>query len=646
MIIKGKPCIVFDIECLKNVFTCTCKNTETSKIITFEISHRSFDLLEMCKYFLTEDAYFVGYNNLHYDNPIINYCIEYSYTYADYNYKKWTESIFNLSKLIIDKEGDVERWKKYKYSTQFLTIDLLTMLYSTALRVGLKTMQVTMHYKNVEEFIIDWNKDLTDNEIETLILYNINDVESTEELLNRCKKQLELRVEVEKEYDIDCLSLDNVNLGMEILKTQYMKQTGISWWDLKDLRSPAEYIDLEKVIFPWIKFKSKTLQTVLADMKNQHLVSPGRKGYENTFTFAGMSVTIGVGGIHGDCGTCIIKPNDDEVLLEPDVASLYPSMIIEHKLYPPHLGPVFLDVYSGIKVERLEAKHSGAKAKNTMLKYSLNGLSGNLQNEYSWCYSPFTVMQIRINGQLLLLMLAERLIEIGCKLKQINTDGIVVLMKKNRIDKYKQICSEWEKETKLTLETEEFEAIYQLAINDYFGITPKFKETHDYDDEDSIKKKGAFLTKVELGKGLTPKIIPEAVIKFFVEGIPVEDTIKSCTDIRKFLMSEKTGKQWTVEYNEQVQQRTNRFYVSNNGYYLWKWKIDDRKYIKKNNKSIPNPNYGGKLYQNMLVGYGVTLLNKFDNNMQHDINYQYYIIQAKKIIEQLKPRQLSLFDFD
>lgn len=637
MIIKGKPCIVFDIECLRNVFTCTCKNTETSKIITFEISHRHFDLFDMCKYFLTEDAYFVGYNNIHYDNPIINYCIEYSHICSNLDYRQWTESIFNLSKIIIsDNDAEKEKWKKYKYSTQFLTIDLLTMLYSTALRVGLKAMQVTMHYKNVEEFVIDWNKDITDSEIETLILYNINDVESTEELLNRCKKQLELRVEVEKEYNIDCLSLDNVNLGMEILKTQYMKKTGINWWDLKDLRSPADTVDLEKVIFPWIKFRSKTLQDVLTDMKCQHSVSPGRKGYINTFAFAGMSVTVGVGGIHGDCGTCIIKPNDDEVLLEPDVASLYPSMIIEHELYPPHLGHEFLDVYSGIRTERLDAKHSGAKAKNIMLKYSLNGLSGNLQNEFSWCYSPFTVMQIRINGQLLLLMLAERLIEIGCKLKQINTDGIVVLMKKNRMDEYKQICSEWEKETKLTLETEEFKSLYQLAINDYFGVAP----------DGEIKKKGIFLTEVELGKGLTPKIIPEAVIKFFVDGVPVEDTIKNCTDIRKFLMSEKTGKQWTVEYNEQVQQRTNRFYVSNNGYYLWKWKIDDRKDIKKGGKTVPNPNYGGKLYQNMLVGYGVTLLNRFDDNMQHDINYQYYIIQAKKIIEQLKPRQLSLFDFD
>ena len=64
-----------------------------------------------------------------------------------------------------------------------------------------------------------------------------------------------------------------------------------------------------------------------------------------------------------------------------------------------------------------------------------------------------------------------------------------------------------------------------------------------------------FITTVKLGKGLTPKIIPKAVINFFKNGVPVEETIKGCQDIRDFLMAEKTGKQWHVEYNNKEQQR-------------------------------------------------------------------------------------------
>lgn len=636
MKIKDKTCIVFDIEVLKNIFTCTCKNTDTGIINTFEISSRKVDIEELYNYF-KQDCYFVGYNNHHYDNPVLNYLF-YLFTKDYFEYfstRQITESVFRMSQIVIDKNSDFKLWKEYKYARNFLSIDLLTMLYSKALRVSLKEMQVTMQYKNVEEFIVDWHQDLPEKDMDRLISYNINDVESTEELLYRCKNDLELRVSIEDEYGITCLSLDGVNTGMKILEQEYIKHTGISKQVLEQLRSPCDQIDLEKVIFPWISFNTPILKDLLNNMKQLHNVSPGRKGYENTFVFGGMKVTVGVGGIHGDCGIEIIKPSEDEILLDSDVSSLYPSMIIEHNLYPPHLGKEFLETYTNIRTRRLEAKKNKIKVVDKTLKLSLNGLSGNLQNEHSWCYSPFTVMQIRINGQLLLLKLSEQLLSIGCKLHQINTDGVLYTCKKAKYDELQRILKDWENLTKLKLETEEFVQFYQLAINDYFGLK----------SDNTVKKKGFFLTNIELGKGLSPKIIPEAIINYFIDGIPVEETITSCRDIRKFLQAEKTGKQWTVEYNEQVQQRTNRFYVSNSGYYLWKWKLDET---------------GKKQYQNMLKGYGVKLHNCLysDEDLQwkysqgetfqsiYDINYQYYTVQCLKIIEQLKPKQLNLFDFN
>lgn len=636
MKIKGKTCVVFDIEVLKNVFTCTCKNTETKQITVFEISPRRVDIQGLVTFFY-EDYYFVGYNNIHYDNPILNYIIMLynKHYFNSYSTRELTESIFRMSQLVIDKNSDFDLWKEYKYARNFLSIDLLTMLYSKALRVSLKEMQVTMQYKNVEEFVVDWHQDLPEKDIDRLISYNINDVESTEELLYRCESDLNLRVAIEEEYKINCLSLDGVNTGMKILEQEYIKHTGISKEKLEQLRSPCDQIDLEKVIFPWIEFDSPILQNLLKEMKQLHNVSPGRKGYENTFIFGDMKVTVGVGGIHGDRGIEIIKPREDELLLDSDVSSLYPSMIIEHNLYPPHLGKEFLETYSSIRTRRLNAKKNKNKVVDKTLKLSLNGLSGNLQNEHSWCYSPFTVMQIRINGQLLLLKLSERLLSIGCKLHQINTDGVLYTCKKTKYEELQKILKEWEDLTKLKLETEEFTQFYQLAINDYFGLSP----------EGHLKEKGYFLTGITLGKGLSPKIIPEAIINYFIHNIPVENTIKSCKDIRKFLQAEKTGKQWTVEYNEQIQQRTNRFYVSNSGYYLWKWKLDDT---------------GKKSYQIMLKDHGVRLHNKFysDEDLQwkysqgetfqsiYDIDYQYYINQCIKVIEKLKPKQLNLFNFD
>lgn len=649
MIIRDKIVYVYDVEVFPNVFHCTVKNTETGELHKFEISCRRNQLDELVEFFHTVntkytfgDLYttdikldtnilFCGYNNLHYDNAIINYIID-CYNIMKYKgYRDICRSVFNLSKVITtSSEDDNSAWRKWKYMICFDSFDILTMLYSSKLRVGLKEIQVTMQYKNVQEFVADWQADLPENQIDSMIDYNINDVNSTEELLNRCKKDIDLRIAIEDEYGVRVLSKDGVNIGMKILTQKYLEKTGQTWWDIKDLRSPMSVIPLNNVILPFIKYDSPILTRVLDDMKSQ-IVSPGRKGYENKFVFEGLQYSVGVGGIHSVNKPEIIIPKEDEMLIDIDVASLYPSMLIEYEFYPKHLGPEFLEVYKQIKDERIEAKHNGNKVKNETLKLALNGLSGNLQNEHNFCYSPFAVMQIRINGQLLLLMLAEKLTQLGCRIVQANTDGLFVLLKKDVYSKVNNVCREWEQLTRLTLEEERFKAMYQYAINDYFAIT----------EDDKVKEKGMFITTVKLGKGLTPKIIPKAVINFFKNGVPVEETIKGCQDIRDFLMAEKTGKQWHVEYNNKEQQRTNRFYASTNGAYLWKWKEKD---TNRFDISIPCPTE--KQYQNMLTASGVTLLNYLDDKPieERKINYRYYIMEAYKIIRELKPLQMSLWD--
>ena len=115
-------------------------------------------------------------------------------------------------------------------------------------------------------------------------------------------------------------------------------------------------------------------------------------------------------------------------------------------------------------------------------------------------------------------------------------------------------------------------------------------------------------------------------------------------------MSEKTGKQWNVEYMNMPQQRINRFYASTNGGYLWKWKLTG---YKEGEAIEVHDSYGinetfiakAKQYQNMLAASGVTLLNKLDNlsTENRNINYRYYIYEAYKLLRALKPLQLSLF---
>lgn len=312
--------------------------------------------------------------------------------------------------------------------------------------------------------------------------------------------------------------------------------------------------------------------------------------------------------------------------------ALYPSLIISYNLVPKHLGKEFLDVYGDIREQRLYAKHhpeiEGNNLKNSTYKLALNGATGNYQNEHSWLYDPVAVMKIRINGQLLLLMLTEKLIKHEARIKQLNTDGVLYVIKKD-VD-LNAILKEWEDETKLSLETEEYEAFYQFAINDYLAVGKGYNESKN---PKLLKYKGLFIPKVSLGKGMQPMVIPKAINAYFADKIPVEETIMGNKDINDFITYQKVDKKFSVEYKGDLVQHINRYYVTKTGHGGCLYKC-----VAKDGKRYD--------YTNMLKGYDVILVNNLEDvkEFPKNINYQYYISQARKIISQLENRQLSLYE--
>ena len=627
MIIRNSVVIVYDIEIFPNVFHCTCKDTETNKLYFFEISNRKNQLTELVDFFFYKnigDKMFCGYNNKHYDDVIINYLIDFYYKMDSLSYLKICNSLFNLSSTIVtSEEGDTSKFKRWKYAKYFYSMDLLTMLFSSKLRVGLKEMQVTMHYKNVEEYSGDFSQFLPDSEIDNMIEYNINDVESTTELLNRLKDDVQLRLFIEKEYGIDALSMDSVKFGETLLLKKYCEETRLSEQYVKTLRSPMDYIPLKDVILPFISYKNPKLQDVLKDMKSQIVYSKERKGYEKKFVLSNVRYSVGVGGIHSLHTPQIFVPNDNEYIGHSDVASMYPSFIIKYKWIPRHLGKEFWQVYSQIYKERIEAKHSGQKLKNLALKLTLNSVTGKMQQETSWMYDPFSVFKIRINGQLILLMLVDRLLELNCKIVQVNTDGVMYIAQKTQREAVQEAVSEVEQLTQLTFESDDYEAFYQYAINDYFGVEKGYSQSHD---PKLIEKKGMFITDPRLGKGLAPAIIPKAVINYFLTKQPTSEYIKSSKNIEDFLMYQRVDKKFKVLHGDVPIQRINRFYASTNDYSLFK--VDPT----------------GKV-ANMLTKSGVTILNKMNDIpiKNRHLNYQYYISEANKIISEFVYQQLELF---
>ena len=625
--------MIYDIEVFPNTFHCVILNTDNEELYKFEISERKNQIRELVQFFTNPKYLLCGYNNKHYDDVIINYIIDYIDTMLCKSIYDVTLSLFNLSQTIINLEdGNISKIKRWKYANYFESMDLLTMMFSSKLRVGLKSMQITMQYQNVQEYSGDFGSFLPKDKIDEMISYNINDVKSTYSLFNYLVKNgdIDLRLFIEKEYGFNALSMDSVKFGETLIAKKVCEELHINKRQLEQMRSPMDNIPLKDVILPFIRYKNPKFQEALEDMKKQVVSSknkkPGEKNYENKFVVSGVRYSIGVGGIHSLNEPRIYVPKEDEYLGHLDVASMYPSFIVRYGWFPRHLGKAGLAVYTQIYHERIQAKHSGQKQKNLALKLTLNSVTGKMQQETSWMYDPFSVFKIRINGQLILLMLADLLLQHSCEIVQVNTDGVMFIAKKAYKDAIMESVAKLEQLTKLSFEADSYEAFYQFAVNDYFGVVDGFSQSRN---PKLIEKKGMFITEPVLGKGLAPTIIPEAVINYFVFNIPVEDTIRNCDDIRKFLMSQRVDKKFKVEYDDKYIQRINRWYASTNGCYLYT--VDESKTPVK--------------YSNLLKKSGVTILNYIDDisTKNRKINYPYYISEARKIIDQLVCRQLDLF---
>lgn len=250
---------------------------------------------------------------------------------------------------------------------------------------------------------------------------------------------------------------------------------------------------------------------------------------------------------------------------------------------------------------------------------------GKSNDKHSFLYDPKFTMQITINGQLLLSMLIEELCEnTQCKLLQANTDGITIKYHKSKQNIINNILENWQKLTKLELETNYYSKMIINDVNNYIAVYTNGK----------IKNKGLFEIDKALYKDNSMLIIPIALQNYYIDNIPIQQTIYSHTDIYNFCKRFKATEGWKtqiryVENNiehKQWEQKNVRYYISNKGVRLLK--------IHKDRREID-------IESNQLC----TVFNKY-NNLEfnkYNINYNYYIKECNKITNEIEPKQLSFF---
>ena len=222
----------------------------------------------------------------------------------------------------------------------------------------------------------------------------------------------------------------------------------------------------------------------------------GRKYLPDVKLYAGnVAFRLGVGGIHSDFHQQHVRGH----LIDFDVTSYYPSLIRQAGRSPAGLTDDWLKHFVDLYEKRVEFKRAGNKAAADVMKIVINSVYGQLNYPKSDSFDPSMQLQVTLNGQLFLVMLAEMFANAGFTIVSANTDGILIDVG-DRKEQSLEIYHRWMDQTSHQLEYEAYTQYVCRSVNDYFAVTPDGK----------TKRKGLF----NVTSGLQPSIIPNAIIAY------------------------------------------------------------------------------------------------------------------------------------
>lgn len=467
---------VYDIETLAGCYTYSGYNIDTKEVKQFVIHESRNDLIEMVNHIKSLKG-MVGYNNLSFDYPIIHFILK--------EYTKWgllsnqeiIDKIYNKVQEIINKQDSRDKFSHLIRSKDMFVeqMDLFKMWHfdNKARRTSLKSLEISMNYPNVMDMPISHTeKNITVEQIDEVLEYNLNDVMATYKFFLLSKDKIELRKGLKQKYGLDCINYSDSKIGESLVLDLYSKAIKCNIWDIKSAGGTYnDCIDLNECIFDYIEFKTDIFKSLLDNLKSK-VVTGTKEIIEESIIYKGFKYDYGLGGIHGCIKPGIYESNDKYIIIDADVASLYPSIAVQNKLFPAHLGEEFCEVYEDILNQRIAAKKAGNMTMSDGFKLSLNSVYGKSNDQYSFLMDNKYTIKTTINGQLMLTMLCEDLVENieDLIMLQVNTDGLTVKIKKSDYNKYLELCKQWEIKTKLSLEYVEYSKMIIRDVNNYIAI--------------------------------------------------------------------------------------------------------------------------------------------------------------------------------
>ena len=452
--------LIVDCEFYPNYFLIAFKHIISGRFFTME--QQDFNPNKLA--WIMQSYRTIGFNSIKFDIPLI---------WLAHNCPLPQVLKEAANKLILEEMKPRQLQAEYNFKVQPTRhVDLIEVCPLTG---SLKLYGARLHSKRIQELPFHHEQTLSDAEKNIVRNYCINDVDVTNLLFDNLVDQLSLRSQLSAEYNQDLMSKSDAQIAEAVICGELKRLTGR--WP----KRPAQQIgSVHSYKAPsFISFQTEKLQKLLEKIQQAkyEVLENGRVVVPEEIANANINIgnsiyRLGNGGLHSSEKHVGIKCEgcSDYILVDRDVASYYPAIILNCGLFPVHLGKDFLKVYRTIVERRLAAKAAKNTAVAEALKITINGTFGKLGSPYSVLYAPDLMIQVTVTGQLTLLMLIEVLELNHIEVVSGNTDGIMIKCRKELQTLMKLIIERWEQQTGFITEETKYEALYSRDVNAYLAV--------------------------------------------------------------------------------------------------------------------------------------------------------------------------------
>lgn len=468
-----------------------------------------------------EEAVFAGFNSKHYDQYILKSILA----------GCEPEQVKEVNDWIVCTDN--QPWEHPYLQGQFFEFHNTDLMDDMMKGTSLKSIEGHLGM-NIEESSVDftYTRKLTKKQRTEVEHYCKHDVDATEELLNLRKDYLETKLHLASLADVEpykALGMTDPKLAAALFKAEAIEDTS----DERDYKFP-DRLDYTLIPATVINFFEQILDESVTD---EELFSQ-----QLEIEIGGCPVVYAFGGIHGALPKYHQQAENGTLILNYDVSSLYPSLMIEYG-YVSRAVPDPA-IFASVRAERFAAKKSGDKATANALKSPMNKAYGAMGNQYNPMYDPKMKLSVCVSGQLSITELAVAYTRIeGLRIIQLNTDGIMISCPEDKYDDVVAINDWWQKQTSLELEEDKIDLIWQKDVNNY--VMRKVDGTE--------KCKGGYLVRGVSPIGAwsvnnTAVIAAEALKRFLLDGTPIKDTVEACNDPFKFQLIAKASHKYSEVY--------------------------------------------------------------------------------------------------